>query len=162
MRAIRRSAITGLVGALIWSPARTQQVATVPIDSGTLVRMDLSRTESLRGRLLRKFSPSDTTLTFCRYPATPCASMAGPHVQTLPAAQVTRLEVAQGTHWIEGASLGALIAGTVAALFISTVGQLCEEDCGAWNRKFALGTVALGIGVGLAFGSQSVGWRRVP
>lgn len=75
MRAIRRSAITLLVAALTWIPGWAQHLATVPIDCGTLVRMDVSRTESLRGRLLSRFSPSDTILRFCRYPATPCASM---------------------------------------------------------------------------------------
>ena len=88
MQARTRSIVVGVIAALMPVSAQAQ-IATARIDSGALIRMWLSGTESVRGRLLQPFAPSDTVLTSCRYPAVPCVSRSDPHVQTIAAARVT-------------------------------------------------------------------------
>ena len=143
--------------------AGAQQLATSTIDSGTLVRAHLAGAGSVRGRLLKRFAPGSSVLTFCHYPGTPCVGLADPSVQTLPSTQVTQLDVAHGNNWLTGGVVGGLAGGIVGILGIAFAHGICDDsDCTASADRSALGALAVGIGLGLAFGFASAEWRPAP
>ncbi len=163
MRAITGGVVALVLVAAIRAPAWAQQVGTVPIDSGTVVRIRLSARQSVRGRLLQTFRPSDPTLTFCRYPGTPCSGLSDARVDRIPAADVEQIEVAHGTHWIKGALIGGVVGGLLAMFYIQAGHAFCDDSaCEAASARYGRTAFALALGVGVAFGSQSVGWRHAP
>ena len=140
--------------------AGAQGLRTVPIDSGTLVRLHVSNHQSVRGRLLQPLSPATANLIFCRYPGTPCTAFSDPRVETIPGAQVARLDVATGSHWVRGGLIGAAVGAALGGVFIALGNGLCDTaDCKSSSRRAALGPLALGIGIGVLFGSASIVWR---
>jgi hypothetical protein len=158
-----RSLAPVVLALALQKTAGAQRLATAPIDSGTVIRMHLGNAKTVRGRLLQTFTPSSSTLTFCRYPGTPCANLSDQHVDSLPASRITCLDVAHGNHLLNGVVIGGLTSLAVAGALILTFGQLCDAtNCAESNRRVALGTIALGVGLGVAFGSQSVRWRSAP
>jgi hypothetical protein len=154
-----------IVAALVlFSPSLVvaQRIPTSPLDSGTLVRLHLSPTESVRGRLVTDFTVSSPVFTFCPYPATPCATATDPRISTIPASQVTGIDKAVGTHLGRGLAIGGLLGAALGGLFVEAYSQLCDtSSCRgqAW-RGFAV-PFALGLGLGGAFGSASVRWGAV-
>ena len=90
---------------LMVSRASATQFVTDPIDSGTVIRLTLSRSESVDGRLLQTFTSSSSALTFCRYPGLRCATLSDPRVQVVPAAQVIWVKVAGRTNIATGVIL---------------------------------------------------------
>ena len=157
-----RRFVTVVLGLALQKAAGAQRLATAPIDSGTVIRMHLANAQTVRGRLLQTFTPSTSALTFCRYPGTPCATLSDPHVQTVPALQVTGLDVAQGTHLVKGAMIGGAIGGLLAFVYFQFGHGLCDTSrCISETDRGALGAFGLGLGLGVAFGSQSVKWRPV-
>lgn len=159
MRLWARGVVVFTLTAGIPGVAEAQRLPTTPLDSGTLIRAHLASGETVRGRLLRTVMPSSSVLTFCRYPATPCASLFDQHVDSLPASQVTRLDVAHGNHLLKGALIGGAAAAPFGWVWWEFAG-LCEESgCKTEVRRAAVGMVVFGVALGMLFGSQSVGWR---
>jgi hypothetical protein len=155
---------SSLAALLLLSPSLivAQRLPTAPLDSGTLVRMHLSPTEAVRGRLVKDFTPSSSAFTFCPYPASPCASATDTRISTIPASQVTSIDKAVGTHVGRGLAIGGFIGAALGGLFLEAYSQLCDTSscrAQAW-RGFAV-PFALGLGFGAAFGSASIRWGAV-
>jgi hypothetical protein len=139
--------------------AIAQELARTPIDSGTLVRMHLSETESARGRLLRTFSQGSASLTYCQYPtATPCSSLTDTRAHTIDASQLLAIEVADGTHLARGLVIGGLIGTAIGVVYAGLEGGLCESNCADPAVAIAAGA-GWGLALGALFGSQSTRWK---
>src|SRR6266545_179943 len=152
--------ITLTLLVVVHTSASAQQLAAVPLDSGTLVRFHASNTHWVRGRLLQAFRPTSSTLILCRYPAPPCAALSDPHVQAIPAGQVAHLDIAAGSHWVRGGLIGAGLGAAVGGFFIVLGDELCDTaDCKTSSRRAALAPLGLGFGLGALFGSAAVRWR---
>ena len=150
-----------IVAALLLSPSVTfaQRLPPASLDSGTLVRIHLSSTHSVRGRLLKDFNASSAAFTFCPYPAPPCAGTADSRIATIPLDQVIGYDRAIGTHWDRGIVIGGLAGAALGGLFVAAYSELCDtSSCRgeAW-RGFAI-PFTLGLGLGAAFGSASIKW----
>ena len=154
-----RSQVLVVLALALQNAAGAQRLATAPIDSGTVIRMHVANAAAVRGRLLRTFTPSSSTLTFCRYPGAPCANLSDQHVDSLPASQVTRLELAHSNHLLKGALIGGAAAAPIGWLWWQFAGICDESACVTRVHRGAVGIVAFGIALGMLFGSQSVGWR---
>ncbi len=163
MRTMARVLLALVVALTTPGVATPQEPGAAALDSGTLVRMHLRSGEAVRGRLLQTFRPSDATLTFCRYPGTPCATLSDARVDKMPAAHVEQIDVAHGTHWIRGALIGGVVGGLLAMFYIQLGHGLCDDSaCEAESARYGRAAFALALGLGVAFGSQSVGWRPAP
>ena len=140
-----------------------QQLFTVPLDSGTLVRLRLSG-ELVEGRLLQPLAPTSTDIRFCRYPGNPCFRDSEERVRTLPTTDIQGLDVQNGTRWQRGMLIGGAIGfvvGLVGSLFtngLCDTGMRCFSDPAA----VAMGGMVGGMGWGLLFGSTSIVWRPAP
>jgi hypothetical protein len=81
-------------------------------------------------------------------------------VQAIPAAQVTHLDIAAGSHWVRGGLIGAGVGALVGGFFILLADGLCDTaQCKTSSRRAALAPLGLGFGLGALFGSASVVWR---
>jgi hypothetical protein len=114
MRLSARSFVPVALALTICRAGATQQFDTLPIDSGTVTRIDLTWTRPVQGRLLQTFTPSSSVLTFCHYPGPPCATFSDTHAQTVPVVQLIGLEVAHGTHLLKGVLIGGAISLPIA------------------------------------------------
>ena len=144
---------------LFWSSvAAAQQVPPVTIDSGTLVRMHLTASGTIRGRLVKEFTSYSPSLTFCPYPGPQCVAEAESRITSLPIAQVTSIDQAVGTHVERGLIIGGLIGAGVGGLFLAANSELCDIDCGSSDTRGFLIPLVLGLGLGAAFGAASTEW----
>jgi hypothetical protein len=135
-------------------------VISVPIDSGTLVRMVPLAGPPIEGRLVRRFPAVDSTLYACRYPGPPCHdpadSAAIRHVQLT---SLLRVDVQRGSH----AGIGAVIGGMIGAALFAAGGSLghslCETvDCGPSTTTLTIRGALAGTLLGLLFGAALPRW----
>lgn len=162
MGRLARSFVPVALTLTICREATTQQFDSLPIDSGTVTRIHVTRTRPVEGRLLQTFTPSSSALTFCHYPGPSCATLSDQHAQTVPVAQVLGLEVHHGTQPLKG----ALIGGAVSLPLAWSVGTLSYGACDAGHclsssRLAALSVLGLGLGIGAFYGSAWDRWRWV-
>ena len=161
--------ITALISLLPFTPAAAQQLGSAPLDSGTLVRINISTGHPVRGRLLEPFHPSASpALVFCSYPGSPCISRTEPHAQVMPVTQITTLEMATGTHWLKGGLIGAGIGAVLSGVLVYlAIGNCDNTGCHSSGhrtgvRLAAAGVTALGFGLGASIGDSSPRWRPTP
>jgi hypothetical protein len=146
--------------ALVALPAVVAAQQSSPVDSGTVVRFQMATGATMRGRLLMPIRPSSPTITYCRYPGVPCRTGDDPGVRTVDGPQVAHVHVADGSHWVRGGVIGGAIGAALGGAAISFANGICDtSDCRATGRRFAATTVALGLGLGIVFGSTSLRWR---
>ena len=159
-----RSYLLVLASFAASTSASAQQVGTVPLDSGTLIRISTTAGGAVRGRLLERFQPSlSSTLVFCAYPRSPCLSRTDPHVQSLSIAEVSTLDIAAGSHWLKGGSIGAGIGAGLGVFFIYLNNGLCDtSECRSAGPRTALGLTLFGFGLGALFGASSPRWKSAP
>jgi hypothetical protein len=130
------------------------------LDSGTVVRFQMAPGAAVRGRLLIPIRSTTPSITYCRYPGVPCRSLDDPGVRTLDRSQIAHVDVADGSHWQRGALIGGAIGAALGVMGLYLANGLCDtDDCLASGRRGAAVTVALGLGLGMLFGSTSLRWR---
>lgn len=113
-------------------------------------------TGMVQGRLTAPFHSTDATLSYCRYPGTPCVgredSLA---IRTISVSALTRLEQSPGSHWRRGAIIGGAVGAILGGLAMSFVLAMCEYDCP--NQKAPL-IVLGGMVNAVAFGAVGALW----
>ena len=145
--------LLGLVGFLSggWSGTGFGQA---PIDSGSIVRLQLASGQRLVGRLVAPI-PSGNHILYCSYPGHPCVDSLAKRPVSIPASSVTRIEVPNGNHLLEGALAGA--AGAfLATLLLNQLGfekGVSQQTGRAW--------IAGGFVIGALVGLTDPKWRRV-
>ncbi len=156
----RRIVVVALSMIVTGMSARAQQLPTVPLDSGRLVRYSTVDSGLAQGRLLAPLHAQDSTFIACRYPANPCLNLTDLNVRRVPLARLRTLEVAAGTHWANGLLVGGAIGAGLGMLFYQLAKGLCDESsCLHGGERAAFISVALFGALGAAFGSSSVVWR---
>ena len=159
MPSLRRTSLVLLMAAAWTSRAPAQApLLTQPLDSGTLVRLQLTSGDRLRGRLLAPLQPASERVELCRYPGNPCSDSTGEQtVATL--SNAVRLELAAGNHAVRGGVAGALGIVAVALLANATVGAANDNTLSA-GTVVSMAVVA-GV-IGALAGSTDIVWRRAP
>ena len=113
--------LLGACMALAARPAPAQQpLLTRPLDSGAVVRLRLGESSREGAKLLTRFGPGFDTLSYCRWPALPCAPGSERHV-VRPATAVLGIETYRGSGAKLGAIIGAIVGvpmGLVAVEFV--------------------------------------------
>lgn len=146
--------------ALVALPAVATAQQGGGVDSGTVVRFQMATGGTMRGRLLRPIRASSPTITYCRYPGVPCRTRDDSGMRTVEGPQVAHVDVADGSHWVVGGVIGGAIGAAFGGAAIAFANGICDTDaCRASGRRGAAVTVALGLGLGMAFGSTSLRWR---
>lgn len=139
---------------------------TVPVDSGREVRAEFPK-EQVRGRLLLRYTPGDSIMRVCTFPAWRCGGGDASVIRELRTQAMVRLEVQRGTHAKQGAIIGGVIGGILGGLYGTLVAGLCESsDCPpALFMGTARGAVTGGAVVGLlgyGIGSSVTRWGPAP
>jgi hypothetical protein len=102
-------------------------------------------------------------LVFCSYPGSPCISTIEPHAQGIPASQITTLELASGSHWLNGGLIGASVGVVLGGAFVLLNDGLCNTaECRSSGPRTAVGLTIFGFGLGALFGASSPRWRLAP
>ena len=143
---------SGLVG-------QTPRVS-IPLDSGTLVRMTPQAGAPVLGRLVQKFGPASSELRFCRYSGRPCTEAADSGaIRTMPAASLFRLEVQRGTHLQRGALIGGM-AGAALTLIAWAEREPCDQgfDCGPSLGRVLVIFTSGGAALGALLGAVTPAW----
>jgi hypothetical protein len=155
-----------LVALLPIAAAAQSPLPTVPVDSGREVRAEFPR-EQVRGRLLLRYTPGDSTMRVCTYPAWRCGGGGDASViRELRTQAMVRLEVQRGTHAKEGAIIGGVIGGILGGLYGTLVAGLCDSsDCPALFMGTSRGAVVGGAAIGLlgyGIGHSITRWGPAP
>lgn len=152
-----------LTSVVAVAPLKAQQVGSIPLDSGTLVRITLLHGHAVRGRLLEPFQPSASpAFVFCSYPAAPCMSRTDSHVQSVPTMEVTALEVAAGSHWLKGGLIGAGIGTALGGGADYLCRGLSDSPSECSHASVIILGALWGFGLGALFGSTSPRWIPAP
>jgi hypothetical protein len=156
----RLSALMFASGIAVRGLSAQGAVTSVPIDSGTLVRMTPHLGAPFEGRLLQRFPAAGATLFTCRYPGPPCSDPADSAAsRRVEMSSLIHLDIQRGSHVGTGAVVGGLIG---AALFTAggSIGHsLCETaDCGPSTGALTLRGAVAGIVLGALFGAASPRW----
>ena len=153
-----------VVLALLLCPSLVpaQQAPPVSFDSGALVRIHVGASGSIRGRLVRAFTPSSPSLTFCPYPGPRCVSADDARITSIALSQVRKLDKAEGNHLGSGLLIGGLIGGVLGGFFVAAWSGLCDtSSCRDDSWKALAWPLGLGLGLGAAFGAASPEWAPV-
>ena len=156
----------GLLFAVPAAAHSQSPLPTIPVDSGREVRAQLP-SEVVRGRLLIRYLPGDSTMHVCVYPAWRCggggdASIIG----ELRTRAMLRLEVQRGTQARKGAIIGGVIGGLLGGFYGLMVAGLCDAaSCPSLGQGALVGGVAGGAAVGLlgyGIGHSVTRWGPAP
>ena len=136
-------------------------------DSGRMVRMH-TVSGMLQGRLTAPFHATDATLSYCRYPGTPCTGLEdSTAIRTISVAALTRLELSPGSHWRRGALIGGIFGAVAGGLSTAFLVSFCESRNCASNRSAIIvlggmsGAVTFGA-FGAIWGSAFSRWESRP
>jgi hypothetical protein len=143
--------------------APCQQLFSMPVDSGVLVRFTSSDSGTMRARLLLPLRPSDSLLVGCRYPANPCRLGSDAGVRRVQVARISTLEVGRGSRLVKGMVIGSLIGTGLGLLFYEFARGVCDDSrCLSGAERGAVIPVVLFGAIGAGIGSGSVVWTRAP
>ncbi len=138
----------------------------VAVDSGKMVRMHLAHSVVI-GRLTTRFQRSDAELHYCRYPGPPCLGIEdSAAVRTVPAANLLRIEVSQGSLWHRGAVIGGVlgaVTGGFATAFLLSFRECIK--CDPETPIIVVGAISNGLfwgGLGALWGSAFPRWDKSP
>lgn len=153
---IRSLAIVLVLLGLARSMAAQQPSLPAAVDSGRMVRM-YTATTMIEGRLLARFDRNDPSLRYCRFPGRPCLGIEDTAaMRTMPVTELRRLEIATGSHWRRGATIGGVVGGVLGALSTAFAISFCESAHCADNRASII--VLGGMSGGLTFGALGALW----
>jgi len=156
----------GLLFAVPAAAYPQSPLPTVPVDSGREVRAQLP-SEVVRGRLLIRYLPGDSTMHVCVYPAWRCGGGGDASIiRELRTRAMLRLEVQRGTEAEKGAIIGGVIGGVLGG-FVGFVGaSLCDAaECRSPGGSAFVGVFAGGALVGLlgyGIGHSFTHWGPAP
>lgn len=139
---------------------------TVPVDSGREVRANLPG-EVVRGRLLVRYLPGDSSMHVCVYPAWRCGGGGDASItRELRTRAMLRLEVQRGTEAKKGAIIGGVIGTLVGGLWGVVLDGFCDTaSCPPLGRGIVLNGLAGGAAFGLlgyGFGHSFTRWGPAP
>ena len=158
---LRAAMCLGLLAAAVPSGVGAQvPLSRGPLDSGALVRMTPNTGPPVNGRLVQRFTPSDSVLRYCRYPGSRCtdAESVG-NIRVVPTRTLRGLDVSEGTHRTKGLVIGGLIGSVLFGGIAAAAHGLCETtDCPAPFDVGVLGGLS-GMLLGALFGDASPRWR---
>jgi len=174
-RAAARRAVPLLIGSLVASPVHAQQpLVTRPLDSASVVRLELARGGRVEAVLLAPFAPESSGVIYgppryreCGVPRSVCRFRT-------PAAEVRVIEVPRGNRAARSALVGAAIGGGLGlalGLAVTADDGPCVAFPGAGcDQPSHLGVISLttlvgagiGAGLGALFGLGSPAWRPAP
>ena len=139
---------------------------TIPVDSGREVRAHLP-SEVVRGRLLIRYVPGDSSIHVCVYPAWRCGGGGDASItRELRTRAMLRLEVQRGTEAEKGAIIGGVIGGLLGGFTGMMAAALSESSRGATPAQGAffgvLGGAALVGLLGFGIGHSVTRWGPAP
>jgi hypothetical protein len=139
---------------------------TVPVDSGREVRAHLP-SEVVRGRLLIRYVPGDSSMHLCVYPAWRCGGGGDASIiRELRTHAMLRLEVQRGTEAEKGAIIGGVIGGLLGGFTGMMAAAFSESSRGATPAQGAffgvLGGAALVGLLGYGIGHSLTRWGPAP
>ena len=139
---------------------------TMPVDSGREVRVHLP-TDVVRGRLLIRYTPGDSTMRVCLYPAWRCSgSGEASTVRELRTRALLRLDVQRGTGAKKGAIIGGVVGGLLGGFYGLLVAGICDAArCPSLGQGLFVGGVVGGAAVGLfgyGIGHSLTRWGPAP
>jgi hypothetical protein len=168
-----RPTVCAILLALAPAFARGQQpVVNQPLDSATVVRLRLSDGTRFTAQLLAPFGPESTSVVYappryrdCGVPRAQCRLQ-------ISAAQLSAIEVQQGSDGWRGALVGGGV-GAMLGLILGAMydGSMCDTGvpggCSGPSKGAVMGLTtflgaALGSGVGALFGMGSPRWGPAP
>jgi hypothetical protein len=135
-------------------------VTSVPIDSGTLVRMTPRVGPRFEGRLLQRYPAAGSILLMCRYPGPPCTDPADSVAsRRIEMSTLLHLDIQRGSHLGTGIVIGGIIGAALFSAGSSIGHSLCETaDCGPSTMTVTLRGAVAGIVLGALFGGASPRW----
>jgi hypothetical protein len=133
-----------------------QSPATLPLDSGTVVRFRWTDGRRESAVLLTPFAVDSTRVRYCRYPAPRCGPGTLNPARTGPTAELRAIEVRHGHDTGRGATLGALVGGGLGTL-AWVLAQHTGESHGSVGWLIPLGLLE-GAGMGALIGAFSDRW----
>lgn len=132
------------------TPAVTQQpLVSVPIDSGTVVRLHFRNGPPVEGRLTATFTPDSTGFRYAIGTRISEYRTRFPRNRFTPAANVVAVDVQAGSH----SQSGALVGGAVGVGFGVLGYRLFRSHCGNCATGLGFGVISLG-GLSALLGSQ--------
>jgi hypothetical protein len=139
---------------------------TVPVDSGREVRAELP-SEIVRGRLLTRYVPGDSSMRVCVSPAWRCGGGGdASNTRELQTRAMLRLAVQRGTEARKGAIIGGVIGTLLGGFYGLMVAGLCDAaSCPSLGQGVLVGGVAGGAAVGLlgyGIGNSFTRWGPAP
>jgi hypothetical protein len=160
------TSMLSLVILLPIAAAAQSPLPTVPVDSGREVRAEFPK-EQVRGRLLLRYTPGDSTMRVCTYPAWRCGGGGESSViRELRTQAMVRLEVQRGTESKKGAIIGGVVGGILGGLFGTFVAGMCDAaECPSLFMGTARGAVTGGAAIGLlgyGIGHSITRWGPAP
>jgi hypothetical protein len=132
------------------------------VDSGTLIRMHPDSGPYLRGRLIAPLTPTSALVHVCRYPAPPCTPESDTSAfQQIPTSSLARIDLQEGTTWVNGAIIGGGVGGLLGAFIGGFGASMCEQSDGCGVSALGIGLVGMvaGGGVGAVIGTAFPRWR---
>ncbi len=162
----RRAFAFGLAFAVPAAVHPQSPLPTIPVDSGREVRAKLPGAV-VRGRLLIRYTPGDSTMRVCLYPAWRCSgSGEASTVRELRTRALLRLEVQRGTGARKGAIIGGVVGGLLGGFYGLMVAGLSDDPGGpSLGQGAFVGGVVGGAAVGLlgyGIGHSVTRWGPAP